>query len=185
MSQEEGELRTNGRGPGPPIGVRDLPAPALTSHARRASIPPGRSRDSTCPAGAGHGHESSTGRLAHLPHLMRMVEACSAPAARGAAFFRPHCGPRITKVHSAAACAAPAQSSSAALIGYDGMTLFHHAAYAASYTAHSATWQAMPLATSGTVPTRQLLDMLNGGLQEQARESRREISFACDAIMYE
>jgi len=27
--------------------------------------------------------------------------------------------------------------------------------------------------------------MLNGGLQEQARESRGEISFACDAIMYE
>ena len=62
---------------------------------------------------------------------------------------------------------------------------YHHAAYAASYTARSATWQATPLATSGTVPTRQRLDMLNGGLQEQARESRREISFACDAIMYE
>jgi len=118
-----------------PIGVRDLPAPAQTSHARRASIPPGRSGDSTCPAGAGHGHESSTGRLAHLPHLMRMVEACSAPAVRGAAFFRPHCGPRITKIHSAAACAAPTQSSSATLIGYDGTTLFHHATYAASYTA--------------------------------------------------
>ena len=27
--------------------------------------------------------------------------------------------------------------------------------------------------------------MMNEGLQEQARESRREISFACDAIMYE
>jgi hypothetical protein len=27
--------------------------------------------------------------------------------------------------------------------------------------------------------------MLNGGFQEQARKSRREISFACDAIMYE
>ena len=37
----------------------------------------------------------------------------------------------------------------------------------------------------GAVPTRQRLDMLNGGLQEQAKESRREISFACDAIMYE
>ena len=79
----------------------------------------------------------------------------------------------------------PTQSPSAALIGYDGTALFHHAAYAASYAARSATWQATPLATSGTVPTRQRLDMLNGGLQEQARESRREISFACDAIMYE
>ena len=116
---------------------------------------------------------------------MRVVEACSAAAARGTAFVRPHCAPRITKVHSAAACAAPAQSPSAALNGYDGTVLFHHAAYAARYTARSATWQATPLATSGTVPTRQRLDMMNEGLQEQARESRREISFACDAIMYE
>ena len=65
------------------------------------------------------------------------------------------------------------------------MTLFHHASYAASYTARSAMWQATPLAMSGAVPTRQRLDTLNGGLQEQARESRREISFACDVIMYE
>ena len=116
---------------------------------------------------------------------MRWIEACSATTARGAAFVRPHCAPRNTKVHSVAACAAPAQSPSAALIGNDGTTLFHHAAYATSYAARSATWQATPLATSGVVPTRQRLDMLNGGLQEQARESRREISFSCDAIMYE
>ena len=116
---------------------------------------------------------------------MRVVEACSAAAARAAAFVRPHCGPRVTKVHSAAACAAPAQSPSAALIGYDDTAFLHHAGYTASYAAHSATWQATPLATSGIVPTRQRLDMMNGGLQEQTRESRREISFACDAIMYE
>ena len=116
---------------------------------------------------------------------MRWDEACSATTARGAAFARPHCAPRITKVHSAVACAAPAQIPSAALIGYDGTALFHHAAYAASYTARSATWQVTPLATSGTIPTRQRLDMLNGGLQEQARISGREISFACDATMYE
>jgi len=61
-------------------------------------------------------------------------EACSVAAARGTTFVRPHCAPRITKVHSAAACAAPAQSPSAALNGYDGTALFHHAAYAASYT---------------------------------------------------
>ena len=97
---------------------------------------------------------------------MQVVEACSAAAVRGAAFVRPHCAPRISKVHSAAACAAPAQSPSAALIGYDGTSLFHHAAYAASYTARSATWQATPLAMPGAVPTRQRLDMLNGGLQE-------------------
>jgi len=116
---------------------------------------------------------------------MRWVEACSATTARGAAFARPHCAPRITKVHITAACAAPAQSPSAALIGYDGTTFFHHAAYAASYAARSATWQATPLATPGAVPTRQHLDTLNWGFQEQARKSRREISFACDAIMYE
>ena len=116
---------------------------------------------------------------------MRMVEACSVAAAHGTAFVRPHCAPRITKVHSAAVCAAPAQSPSAALNGYDGTALFHHAAYAASYTACLATWQATPLATSGIVPTRQRLDMMNEGPQEQARDSRREISFACDAIMYE
>jgi hypothetical protein len=114
---------------------------------------------------------------------MRMVEACSVAAARGTAFVRPHCAPRITKVHSAAACAAPAQSPSAALIGYDGTALFHHAAYAASYAARSATWQATPLAMPGAVPTRQRLDTLNGELQEQTMESRREISFACDAII--
>ena len=74
-------------------------------------------------------------------------EACSAATARGAAFVSPHCRPQITEVHSAAACAASAQSPSAALSGYDGTTLFHHVAYAASYTARSATLQAMPHAT--------------------------------------
>ena len=52
------------------------------------------------------GRESSAGRLAHPPHSMRVVEACSAAAARGAAFVRPHCRPHITEVHSAAAYAA-------------------------------------------------------------------------------
>jgi len=66
---------------------------------------------------------------------MQMDKACSAAAVRETAFVRPRCAPRITKVHSAAACAAPAQSPSAALNGYDGTALFHHAAYAASYTA--------------------------------------------------
>ena len=88
-----------------------------------------------------------------------------------AAFVRPLYGPLITKVHSAAACAAPEQSPSDALIGYDGTTLFHNVTYATSYTARSAMWQATPLATPGAVPTRQCLDMLNGGLQEQAKIS--------------
>ena len=64
-----------------------------------------------------------------------MDKACSAAAVCETAFVRPRCAPRITKVHSAAACAAAAQSPSAALNGYDGTALFHHAAYAASYTA--------------------------------------------------
>ena len=81
----------------------------------------------------GRGHESSAGRLAHPPHSTRVVEACSTAAARGAAFVRSHCRPLITKVHSVAACAASVQSPSAALNGYDGASLFHHAAYAASY----------------------------------------------------
>ena len=33
--------------------------------------------------------------------------------------------------------------------------------------------------------TRQRQDMMDEGLREQARESKREISFACDAIIYE
>ena len=75
---------------------------------------------------------------------MRMVEACSVAAARRAISARSHCAPHISKVHSAAACAAdglaaPAQSPSAALNGYDGTALFHYAAYAASYTARVAT----------------------------------------------
>ena len=98
-------------------------------------------------------------------------EACSAAAARGTSFVRPHCAPRITEVHSVAACAAPAQSPSAALNGYDGTALFHHATYAASYTARSAMWQTTPLATPGTVPTGQRLDMMNEGLQEQVKIS--------------
>ena len=185
---EEGKLRANSRGLGPPIGVRDLPASVRTSHARRTNIPPGRGpgapRVPQAQAWA-RVFQSSARRLAHPPHSMRVVEACSAATARGAAFVRPHCGPRITKEHSAAACAAPTQSPSAALNGYDGTALFHHAAYAASYTARSATWQATPLATIGAVSTRQRLDMLNAGFQEQARKSRREISFTSNAIMYE
>ena len=127
-----------------------------------------RSRHVSRRHGRGLMREPSAGRRALPSHLMLAVEACSAAAARGAAFVRPHCVPRITKIHSAAA---PAQSPSAALIGYDGTTLFHHATYAASYTTRSATWQATPLATTGAVPTRQRLNMLNGGLQEQAKIS--------------
>ena len=117
------------------------------------------------------GRGSSAGRLAHPPHSMRVVEACSAAAARGAAFVRPHCRPHITEVHSEAACAASAQSPSATLIGYDGTTLFHHAAYAASYT---------------LAPFRQDRAWVcwTKDSRRQARKSRNKISFACNAIMY-
>ena len=113
---------------------------------------------------------------------MRVVEVCSAAAARGAAFVRPHCRPRITEVHSAAA---PTKSPSAALIGYDGTALFHHTAYAASYTARSAMLQATPQAT----PWRRFNKTGHGyaGRRNPAgrRKSKNEISFACNAIMYE
>ena len=105
---------------------------------------------------------------------MRVVEACSASTARGAAFVRPHCRPHITEIHSEATYAAPAQIPSATLIGYDGTTLFHHAAFAASYTVRSATWQATPQATPGAVSTRQGQDMLNGGFQVALGTKNRE-----------
>ena len=130
------------------------------------------------------GCESSAGRLAHPPHSMQVVETCSAAAARGAAFVRPHCRPHITEVRSAAACAASAQSPSAALNGYDGTAPFHHTAYAASYTARSATLQATPQATPWC-----RFDKTGHGyagrriFTDRARESRNKISVTCNAIM--
>ena len=146
-----------------PIGVRDLLRPP-GSPFYRVGV---RSRH----VARRHGlaREPSAGRLARPLHLMQMDKAYSADAARETAFVRPHCAPRITKVHSAAACAAPTQSPSAALNGYDGTALFHHDRLRRSLHSRSATWQAMPLATSGTVPTRQRLDMMSEGFQEQAR----------------
>ena len=126
----------------------------------------------------------SAGRLAHPPHSIRVVEACSAAAARGVAFVRPHCRPHITEIHSEAACAASAQSPSAALNGYNGTALFHHTAYAASYTGRSATLQATPQAT----PWRRLDKAGHAGRKisrRRARKFRNEISFACNAIMSE
>ena len=64
----------------------------------------------------------------------------------------------------------PTQSPSAALIGYDGTTLFHHAAYAASYTARSVTLQALPQATPGAVSTRQRMGMLVGRFPRAGKE---------------
>ena len=141
---KEGRLRANSRGLGPPIGVRDIPRPSGPPTRVEPTYRRGVRRRHVSRR---RGHGSSAGRLAHPPHSMRVVEACSAAAARRAAFVRPHYIPHITEVHSAAACAASAQSPSAALNGYDGTSLFHHTAYAASYTARSATLQATPQAT--------------------------------------
>src|SRR6185312_2862781 len=87
--------------------------------------------------------------------------------------------------HSAATSAAPAQSAPAALNGYDSTALFQHAAYAASYTTRVSN--VADGATSYDRPdlTRQRQDMMDEGLRAQARESKREISFACDAIMHD
>ena len=183
---EEGKLRADSqglgtphRGPGPPASIRTSHAVEPTYHwgVRSRHVSRRRGRRLEC--------ESSAGRLAHPPHSMRVVEACSAAAARGAAFARPHCRPLITEVHSAAACAASAQSPSAALIGYDGTALFHHVAYAASYTAVQLRCR------------RRRKLRLAPFRQDRARHAGRkiptnkpgksgdEISFACNAIMYE
>ena len=99
-----------------------------------------------------------------------MDKACSAAAVLETAFARPRCAPRITKEHSGAACAAPAQSPPAALNGYDSTALFHHAAYAASYTTHSATWQATPQATPGAVFDKTMLGHAERGIPGAGKE---------------
>ena len=129
------------------------------------------------------GRESSAGRLAHPLHSMRVVEVCSAAAARGAVFVKPHCRPHITEVHSAAACAASAQSPFAALNGYDGTAPFHHTAYAASYTAvqlRGRLRQATPCRHFDKTGHGYAGRKIPTG---RARKSRNEISVACNAIM--
>ena len=116
---------------------------------------------------------------------MQMDKACSAAAARETAFVRPRCTPRITKEHSAAACAAAAQSSPAALIGYNSTALFHHATYAASYTARLSN-----VAGDATSYVRLRPDKTAPGHDGQrapgaGKGIQKEIAFACDAMMYE
>ena len=133
------------------------------------------------------GRESSAGRLAHPPHSMRVVEACSAAAARGAAFVSLTVDRIFTEVHSAAACAASAQNPSAALNGYDGTAPFHRTAYAASYTARSATRQAMVTYAASYVWRH--FEKTGHGYAgrriptSKARKSRNKVSVACNAIM--
>ena len=86
-------------GPRTPHAIR-------TPGARGTSISPRRGPEP--PRVHGHGHESSAGRLAHPPHLMRWAEACSVAAEHGAAFAGLYYWSRITKVNSAVAGAARA-----------------------------------------------------------------------------
>ena len=104
-----------------------------------------------------------------------MDKACSAAAVHETAFVRPRCAPRITKEHSGAACAAPAQSPPAALNGYDSAALFHHAAYAASYTTRLSNVAGSATSYDRPVLTRQRQDRMDEGLREQARESKRDL----------
>ena len=108
MPPRKGSSEADSRGPGPPHRGPGPPASVRTSHAVEPTYRRGvRSRHVSRRHGRGLVRESSARRLAHPLHLMRMVEACSVAAARGTAFVRPLCAPHITKVHSAATCAAP------------------------------------------------------------------------------
>ena len=175
----KGKLHDNRRSLGPPVRVRDLLRPPGPPFFSRIGV-------RGCHVARRHGLERkpSAGRLAHPLHLIQVDKACSAAAVCETAFVRPRCAPRITKVHSAAACAAPAQSPSAALNGCDGTALFHHAAYAASYTARSATLQATPQATPWC-----RFDKTRHGYAgrkiptDRTRKSKNKISVACNAIM--
>ena len=148
---EEGKLRANSRGLGPPIWVRDLPASVRTSHARRTNIPPGWGPGAPrVPQRAGAGaslplEDSPTHRI-QCGWLRRAL-----PRRHAGQLLSGLTVDRILPRYSAAACAASAQSPSAALNGYDGTAPFHHTAYAASYTAvqlcgrlRQAAPQAMP-----------------------------------------
>ena len=69
---------------------------------------------------------------------------------------------------------------------YDGTALSHHTAYAASYSARSTTLQATPQATPWHRFDKTGLGYAGRRiLRIRARKSKNEISFACNAIMYE
>ena len=116
---------------------------------------------------------------------MQMDKACSAAAARETAFVRPRCTPRITKEHSAAACAAAAQSPPAALNGYDSTALFHHAAYAASYEARLSYVAGGTTSYARFRPDKTAPGHDGRRAPGAGKGAQREISVACDAIMYE
>ena len=188
MSLRRGSSAPIAEGSDPPYGSETSPRPSRPPTRVEPIYRRGGVRGTHVSHRRRRGRESSAGRLAHPPHPMRVVEACSAAAARGAAFVRPHCRPHIIELHSAAACAASAQSPSAALNGYDGTTPFHHTAYAQAtrpVQLRGSLRQATPQAT----PWRRFDKTGHGYAGRRfptgrARKSRNEISVACNAIMY-
>ena len=124
---------------------------------------------------------------------MRVVEACSDAAECGAAFVRPHYTPHITEEHSAATGTAPAQSTPYRIKWIRRHGPFHHVAYAASYTAGTATRQATPSYAASYAWRR--FDKTGQGHAgrricagqrihaDKARKSGNKISVACNAIM--
>ena len=109
MSLRKGNSASTAEGSDPPYGSGTSPHPSGPPTHVEQIYRRGGVRGRHVPRRRRRGRESSAGRLAHPPHSMRVVEACSAAAARGAAFVRPHCRPHITEVHSAAVCAASAE----------------------------------------------------------------------------
>jgi len=87
-------------------GSPDPPCHPDPPSTRGTTISPRRGPEP--PRVRGRGYESSAGRLAHPPHLMREAEACSVAAEHKEAFARLHYWSRITNVHSAVTGAARA-----------------------------------------------------------------------------
>ena len=74
---------------------------------------------------------------------------------------------------------------SAALIEYDGMALFHHIVYAASYTAVQLRCRQRRTLHPGAVSTNRAKHAGRKIPMDKPGKSGVEISSACNAIMYE
>ena len=114
-----------------------------------------------------------------------MDKACSAAAVHETAFCQ---APLCAAYYQGAQCSRLSRARAgppAALNGYDSTTLFHHASYAASYTACLSN-----MAGDATSYDRLRPDKTTPGHDGRRAPGagegiQREISFACDAIMYE
>src|SRR6185312_6644967 len=124
---KEGKLRADRRGLGPPEG-------SGTSCARPDSPHHVGVRSRHVSRRRGIVRESSAGRLAHPPHLMRWTRRALPPRYTR----QPLSGPAVHRVLPRSTVEPPVphpRSPPAALNGYDSTALFHHVANAASYTA--------------------------------------------------